>query len=83
VQHGDGLVQIARSVLKDENRWREIYNLNRDQMKSPEDLRPGMTLKLPGEKATADKKKTATSKKATADKPSSKPASKPKPKPRR
>jgi len=48
VERGDTLIGIARKVLKDESRWREIYELNRDVLESPDVLLVGMKLKLPG-----------------------------------
>lgn len=47
VGRGDTLTSIARNVLKDGNRWREIYELNKDKLASPDDLEEGMELKLP------------------------------------
>ncbi len=47
VKKGESLWKIAKSELGDGNRWKEIYELNKDQMKSPEAVRLGMKLKLP------------------------------------
>jgi nucleoid-associated protein YgaU len=47
VGKGDSLIQIARNVLKDGNRWREIWELNRDKLRSPDHIEEGMELKLP------------------------------------
>ena len=47
VRPGDNLSSIAGQALGDESRWREIYDLNRDQLKSPDQLDVGMVLKLP------------------------------------
>jgi nucleoid-associated protein YgaU len=47
VERGDTLIGIARNVLGDESRWREIYELNLDALDSPHQLRIGMKLKLP------------------------------------
>ncbi len=47
VRPGDSLWIIARRVLGAGARWREIYELNRDVLKSPHRLRPGIVLKLP------------------------------------
>jgi len=47
VGRGDSLIKIARNVLKDDTRWKEIYDLNRDKLESPDELRIGMELKLP------------------------------------
>jgi nucleoid-associated protein YgaU len=47
VGSGDSLISIARNVLKDENRWREIYELNKDRLKSPDVLPAGVELRMP------------------------------------
>ena len=47
VGHGDTLIKIARNVLGDEERWREIYDLNRSKLDSPDVIQLGMELKLP------------------------------------
>lgn len=48
VQSGDSLSRIAKRLLGDGNRWREIYELNRDLLKNPNLIYPGQVLKLPG-----------------------------------
>ncbi len=53
VQPGDTLSGIARKTLGDGNRWREIYELNRDQISNPNLIHPGMVLKLPGSSGLA------------------------------
>jgi N-acetyl-anhydromuramyl-L-alanine amidase AmpD len=47
VASGDTLFAIARRLLGDGTRWREIYNLNQDILKDPNKIYPGQTLKLP------------------------------------
>jgi nucleoid-associated protein YgaU len=47
VAKGDTLASIARAVLKDVNRWREIYELNKEKIKDPDVLHEGTELKLP------------------------------------
>ncbi len=47
VGDGDTLISIAREVLKDESRWREIYELNRDRLSSPDRLIEGSEIRLP------------------------------------
>lgn len=47
VKPGETLSRIAREQLGDANRWREIYDLNRDQIKNPNVIQPGQQLKLP------------------------------------
>ncbi|HEY9857253.1 MAG TPA: glucosaminidase domain-containing protein [Stenomitos sp.] len=48
VQSGDSLSKIAQRTLGNGNRWREIYDLNRDVLNNPNLIRPGQVLKLPG-----------------------------------
>lgn len=47
VKKGDSLSKIARQVLGDGNRWREIYDINRDKINDPNLIYPGQSLKLP------------------------------------
>lgn len=48
VQEGDTFYAIAKKLYGDGNRWREIYNLNKDLLRGePKRLKPAMTLKLP------------------------------------
>jgi nucleoid-associated protein YgaU len=48
VDSGDGLSNIAKQELGDANRWREIYDLNKDVIgENPDLIQPGMELKLP------------------------------------
>jgi nucleoid-associated protein YgaU len=48
VDSGDNLSAIAKQELGDANRWREIYELNKDVIGDDPDLiQPGMELKLP------------------------------------
>jgi nucleoid-associated protein YgaU len=47
------LTKIAANWLDDGNRWREIYELNRDKLSSPDRLLVGMKLKLPPKGAAA------------------------------
>jgi len=51
VAAGDTLVGLARRLLNDENRWREIYELNKDQLDSPDHITVGTELKLPPKSA--------------------------------
>lgn len=48
VTSGESLSLIAKKTLGDGNRWREIYELNRDQISNPNLIYPGQVLKLPG-----------------------------------
>ena len=47
VKSGDNLYRIAAKALGDGERYKEIYQANRDQLASPNDITPGMKLKLP------------------------------------
>lgn len=53
VASGDSLSKIAKKVLGNANRWREIFDANRDQIDNPDLIQPGQVLKLP---ANADSK---------------------------
>lgn len=44
---GDNLSKIAKKFYGDANRWRDIFEANRDQIKNPDLIRPGQVLKLP------------------------------------
>ncbi|MEM1167407.1 MAG: LysM peptidoglycan-binding domain-containing protein [Planctomycetota bacterium] len=48
VKRGDTLSEIAAAQLGSAGRWREILDLNSDQLDEPEDLWVGMALRLPG-----------------------------------
>ncbi len=47
VRGGDTLSGIAQRFLGSAARWREILDLNRDQVPTPEKLRSGITIRLP------------------------------------
>ncbi|MBL8861820.1 MAG: LysM peptidoglycan-binding domain-containing protein [Planctomycetes bacterium] len=47
VASGESLWKIAKSELGDGNRWKEIYEANRDVLKSPEAIQKGMRLRIP------------------------------------
>lgn len=47
VQSGDTLSKISNRVYGNPSRWKEIYELNRDQLRSAHDLKLGQILKLP------------------------------------
>ena len=38
--------KICKKVLGDGNKWREVYNLNKDKIKNPNLIYPGQVLKL-------------------------------------
>ncbi|MGE3180968.1 MAG: LysM peptidoglycan-binding domain-containing protein [Phycisphaerae bacterium] len=52
VGDGDTLEGIARKILGDGDRWPEIYNLNKDRLKSPDVIPKGMDLRLPEDEKT-------------------------------
>ncbi len=49
VKKGESLWSIAAdpAVYGDGTKWRRIFNANRDTLKSPDRVRPGMALKIP------------------------------------
>jgi LysM repeat protein len=47
VQSGDTLSKIAQHYLEKANRYPEIFELNKDVLKSPDVIKPGQVLKLP------------------------------------
>ena len=47
VKSGDTLSKIAQEVYKDMKRYPEIFEANRDQLKDPDKIQVGQTLKLP------------------------------------
>lgn len=47
VTPGDTLRRIARATLGSEDRWRELWEANREDLPDPRMLYPGQTLKLP------------------------------------
>ena len=44
---GDTLMKLAQRYYGSRSRWRDIFNANRDVMKSESSLKPGMELKIP------------------------------------
>ena len=47
VKPGDTLSKIAKQYLGDANAYMEIFELNRDQLKDPDLIKPGQVLKIP------------------------------------
>ena len=45
---GDSLERIARKLFKDGNRWRDLFEWNRDQLGDPGHLKAGQKLRLSG-----------------------------------
>lgn len=56
VVKGDSLIKLARRFLNDGERWKEIHQLNADQLGPDAILKIGMTLRLPSD-AKANQKK--------------------------
>ena len=46
VKPGDTLSKIAKMTLGDANAYMRIYELNKDQLKSPDEIKPGQVLKI-------------------------------------
>jgi LysM repeat protein len=61
VEDGDSLYRIAARSLGDGNRWREIQELNIDQVGSNGVINAGMKLKLPSNARVSARKKPSTS----------------------
>ncbi|MBU0553200.1 LysM peptidoglycan-binding domain-containing protein [Myxococcota bacterium] len=74
VKRGDTLSQIAQQYLGSSKRWREIYNANRDVLKSPSQMRLGMVLTIPQGDAgpTKDEKTKPKAEKDSKGSPKSK-----------
>ncbi|MGA9420726.1 MAG: LysM peptidoglycan-binding domain-containing protein [Rhodanobacteraceae bacterium] len=47
VAKGDTLSKIAKHFYGDANRWREIFDANRDRISNPDLIQPGQSLKIP------------------------------------
>jgi len=47
VERSDTLISIARNVLGDGSRWREIYELNRERIANPNHITVGLELRMP------------------------------------
>ena len=49
VKSGDTLSKIAKELLGDADRWREILEANKDVIKNPNVIQPGIELDIPTE----------------------------------
>ena len=47
VQPGDSLSKIAKEHLGDANAYMKIFDANKDQLKDPNTIKPGQTLRIP------------------------------------
>lgn len=54
VKKGESLSIVALRTLDDSERYMEIFEANRDQLKTPNALQPGMVLKIPNGHAPAE-----------------------------
>jgi nucleoid-associated protein YgaU len=50
VVSGDSLSKIAKREYGDAQKWRQIYEANRDQIKDPDLIYPGQVLTIPAER---------------------------------
>jgi len=48
VRAGDSLFSIAKSQMGNGGAWEKLYQANRDKLKNPDQVREGMTLRIPG-----------------------------------
>ncbi len=60
VQKGETLSSIAAKELGSTNRFIEIYEANKDQLKDANDVRVGMKLRMPSQQASLGKKSAPT-----------------------
>jgi nucleoid-associated protein YgaU len=44
---GDSLSKIAKKLYGDANKWKRIFEANRDTVKNPDLIHPGQVLKIP------------------------------------
>ncbi len=47
VMKGDSLSKIAKRVYGDANKWKVIYDANRETIRNPDLIHPGQVLNLP------------------------------------
>jgi LysM repeat protein len=47
VESGDTLSKLAKHFLGDTNRYMDIFNINKDQLKDPDMIKVGQRLKIP------------------------------------
>jgi nucleoid-associated protein YgaU len=47
VKSGDSLSKIAEELLGDADRWREIFEANKDKIEDPNAIEPGQKLDIP------------------------------------
>ena len=47
VQSGESLSKISKQYYKDGNKYMQIFEANKDQLKNPDQIQPGQQLKIP------------------------------------
>lgn len=47
VERGDSLRKLAQRIYGDQNRWRDLYEANRNVLRRPDDMRAGQVLIVP------------------------------------
>lgn len=47
VESGDNLSKIAKHFYGNANEWKKIFEVNRDQLTDPDQIKPGQMLKIP------------------------------------
>lgn len=47
VKSGDSLSKIARKTLGSPNKWKALWEANKDQIKDPDKIYPGQVLRIP------------------------------------
>lgn len=52
VEKGDNLSKISKRFYGNANRWREIFEANRDQLDDPDRIHPGQVLKIPADESS-------------------------------
>ncbi|MCD9027844.1 LysM peptidoglycan-binding domain-containing protein [Luteimonas sp. BDR2-5] len=54
VEKNENLSKISKQYYGTPNRWREIFDANRDQLDNPDLIKPGQVLRIPGADAGTD-----------------------------
>lgn len=70
VRSDDSLYSIARSLLGDGNRWREIHTLNARLLGPDAVIQPGMVLQIPADARAQTRRSTQREQERTASRPS-------------
>ncbi|MFH1339372.1 MAG: LysM peptidoglycan-binding domain-containing protein [Candidatus Omnitrophota bacterium] len=55
VKKGDTLQEISRNFYGTTKRWKEIYEVNREVLKSPNSIYPGQVIEIPVEEVAGEK----------------------------